>query len=179
MSQDANRFQFTADRGDARLRLDQALVRRVGRDVRLSRTQAQQWIGAGLVALNDRTARRPSQSVQEGTRVVVTFPTGIVRRAAPEGEALPLDVLYEDEHLLAVNKPAGVVVHPTYKHASHTVINAVLWRLRDRVDARPGVLTRLDKDTSGLVLVALSPAVHAAVQAQARAGRVQIGRAHV
>ena len=173
MSHDENRFQFTADRGDARLRLDQALVRRVGRDVRLSRTQAQQWIGAGLVTVGDRTARRPSQSVQEGTRVVVTFPTGMVRRSAPEAEALPLDVLYEDEHLLAVNKPAGTVVHPTYKHTSHTVINAVLWRLRNVSDARPGVLTRLDKDTSGLVLVALSPAVHAALQAEARAGRVR------
>jgi 23S rRNA pseudouridine1911/1915/1917 synthase len=173
MSHDENRFHFTADRGDARLRLDQALVRRVGRDVRLSRTQAQQWIDAGLVALDDRTARRSSQSVPEGTRVVVTFPAGTVRRSAPEAEALPLDVLYEDEHLLAVNKPAGTVVHPTYKHASHTVINAVLWRLRHRPDSRPGVLTRLDKDTSGLVLVALSPAVHAAIQAEARAGRVR------
>ncbi|HEY6509226.1 MAG TPA: RluA family pseudouridine synthase, partial [Vicinamibacterales bacterium] len=173
MSHDANRFQFTADRGDARLRLDQALVRRVGREVRLSRTQAQQWIGAGLVALNDRTARRPSQSVPEGARVVITLPAGTIRRAPPGAEALPLDVLYEDRHLLAVNKPAGVVVHPTYKHGSHTIINAVLWRLRDEPEARPGVLTRLDKDTSGLVLVALSPAVHAAVQAEARAGRVR------
>jgi 23S rRNA pseudouridine1911/1915/1917 synthase len=173
MSHDVNRFQFTADRGDARLRLDQALVRRVGRDVRLSRTQAQQWIGAGLVALDDRPARRSSQSVPEGALVVVTLPADTVRRSAPEAEALPLDVLYEDEHLLAVNKPAGVVVHPTYKHASHTLINAVLWRLRNRPDARPGVLTRLDKDTSGLVLVALSPAVHAGVQAAAGAGRVR------
>lgn len=173
MSRDVNRFQFTADRGDARLRLDQALVRRVGRDVRLSRTQAQQWIGAGLVDLDDRPARRSSQSVPEGARVVVTLPADTVRRSAPEAEALPLDVLYEDEYLLAVNKPAGVVVHPTYKHASHTTINAVLWRLRNRPDARPGVLTRLDKDTSGLVLVALSPAVHAGVQAEASAGRVR------
>ena len=155
------------------MRLDQALVRRMGRDVRLSRTQAQHWIDAGLVALDDRPARRSSQSVAEGTRVVVTFPAGTVRRMAPAAEALPLVVLYEDEYLLALDKPAGVVVHPTYKHTSHTVINAVLWRLRERGDARPGILTRLDKDTSGIVLVALSPAVHAAVQADAKAGRVR------
>ena len=173
MSAQQNRFQFTADRGDARLRLDQALVRRVGRDLKLSRTQAQQWIDAGLVELDGQPARRASQPVADGTVVVVTLPVGAVRRTAPEPEERALEVLFEDEHLLAINKPPGVVVHPTYKHPSQTLLNAVLWRLRDRSGARPGVLTRLDKDTSGLVLVALSPAVHAAVQADARAGRVR------
>lgn len=173
MSEQGNRFQFTADRGDARLRLDQALVRRVGRDLKLSRTQAQQWIDAGLVELDGQPARRASQPLADGTMVVVTLPVDAVRRTPPEPEELPLDVLFEDEHLLAINKPPGVVVHPTYKHPSRTLLNAILWRLRDRRGARPGVLTRLDKDTSGLVLVALSPAVHSAVQADARAGRVR------
>jgi 23S rRNA pseudouridine1911/1915/1917 synthase len=172
MSADGNRFQFTADRGDARLRLDQALVRRVGRDLKLSRTQAQQWIDAGLVELDGQPARRASQTLADGTVVVVTVPDSAVRRTPPEPEELSLDVLFEDEHLLAVNKPPGVVVHPTYRHASKTVLNAVLWRLRDRAGARPGVLTRLDKETSGLVLVALSAAVHATVQGDAHAGRV-------
>ena len=145
-------------------------MRRVGRDVRLSRTQAQQWIGGRPGgAWTAEPARRASQTGAGGRRVVVTLPDGRGRASAPEPEDLPLDVLFEDEHLLAVNKPAGVVVHPTYKHASNTVLNAVLWRLRHRPDARPGVLTRLDKDTSGLVLVALSPAVHAA-RASARPG---------
>ena len=173
MSEHGNRFQFTADRGDARLRLDQALVRRVGRDVKLSRTQAQQWIDAGLVELDGQPARRASQAVAEGTVVIVTVPDGAARRTPPAPEELALDVLFEDEHLLAINKPPGVVVHPTYKHTSKTLLNAVLWRLRDRPAARPGVLTRLDKDTSGLVLVALSPAVHATVQRDAHAGRVR------
>src|SRR5688572_2548329 len=74
MSADGNRFQFTADRGDARLRLDQALVRRVGRDLKLSRTQAQQWIDAGLVELDGQPARRASQTLADGTVVVVTVP---------------------------------------------------------------------------------------------------------
>jgi 23S rRNA pseudouridine1911/1915/1917 synthase len=170
-----SRFQlgFTADRGDARLRLDQALVRRVGREVKLSRTLARRWIEAGLVQIGDRTARRASQPVAEGARVVVALPAGVVRRAAPVPEELKLDVVYEDDHLLVINKPPGVVVHPTYKHASSTILNGVLWRLRGRSGAAPGVVTRLDKDTSGLVLVALSPDVHARVQADARAGRVR------
>ena len=173
MSEHENRVQFIADRGDARLRLDQAVVRRVGRDLKLSRTQAQQWIDAGFVELDGRPARRASQPVADGTVVVVTVPDGTVRRSPPAPEELALEIVYEDEHLLAINKPPGVVVHPTYKHTSKTVLNAVLWRLRDRPSARPGVLTRLDKDTSGLVLVALSPSVHAAVQAAARAGHVR------
>jgi 23S rRNA pseudouridine1911/1915/1917 synthase len=172
MSTDPTRFQFLADRGDAKLRLDQVLVRRLGREMKLSRTRAQQWIGDGLVALDTHLARRSSQSVADGASVVVTLPEGIARRAVPEGEELPLDILYEDEHLLAVNKPPGMVVHPTYKHSSKTLINAVLWHVRQTPRARPGVLTRLDKDTSGLVLVALSPGIHAATQRDARAGHV-------
>jgi 23S rRNA pseudouridine1911/1915/1917 synthase len=164
MSETAPSLQFTADRGDARLRLDQALVRRLGRDVRLSRTRAQQWIGDGRVLLDGLPASRAAQTVLEGMRIEVRPPDDTIRRQAPEPEDLPLDVLYEDDWLLAVNKPAGVVVHPTYRNTSKTLINAVLWRLRNRPSARPGVLTRLDKDTSGLVLVALSPHVHAAVQ---------------
>jgi 23S rRNA pseudouridine1911/1915/1917 synthase len=171
---DDQRFRFTADRGDARLRLDQALVRRAGRELKLSRTLAQQWIEAGVVELDGRVARRASQPVAEGAFIAITVPDGLaaVRRLPPAAEDLPLEVLFEDEHLLALNKPPGVVVHPTYKHGSQTVLNAVLWRVRDRRDAQPGVLTRLDKDTSGVVLVALSPMVHAAVQRAARAGHV-------
>ena len=165
MCEGTQALQFTADRGDARLRLDQALVRRLGREIRLSRTRAQQWIAGGRVLLDGHPATRAAQTVMEGVLVMVHPPDDTTRRQAPEPEDLPLDVLFEDDSLLAVNKPAGIVVHPTYRNTSKTLLNAVLWRLRDRPTARPGVLTRLDKDTSGLVLIALSPAVHAAVQA--------------
>ena len=93
-------------------------------------------------------------------------------RQRPRPEEGPLDVVYEDEWVLAVDKPAGQVVHPTYKHAGGTLLNAVLWRVRDRGDAQPGILTRLDKDTSGLVLIGLTPAVHATMQKTMGAGRV-------
>lgn len=90
----------------------------------------------------------------------------------PVPEPVPLDVLYEDEDLIAVNKPAGMVVHPTYRNVSGTVLNGLLWRFRDRGDVRPGLVSRLDKDTSGVLLVALSPGAHARLQRDAHAGRL-------
>lgn len=93
-------------------------------------------------------------------------------RQRPRPEEGPLTVLYEDDQMLVVDKPAGVVVHPTYKNTSGTLLNAVLWRVRDRDGMQPGILTRLDKDTSGLVVIALTPDVHAIMQKDAAAGRV-------
>jgi 23S rRNA pseudouridine1911/1915/1917 synthase len=86
------------------------------------------------------------------------------RRARPLPEEGPLSIVFEDEWLIVLDKPPGIVVHPTYKNWSGTLLNSVLWRVRDRVGAQPGILTRLDKDTSGLVVMALTPEVHAAMQ---------------
>jgi RluA family pseudouridine synthase len=74
---------------------------------------------------------------------------------------------------MAIDKPPGVVVHPSYKQLSGTLLNAVLWRLRDRPDVKPGILTRLDKDTSGLVVIALAAEVHAAMQRDAAGGHIR------
>ncbi len=173
MADAPDRFRFTADRGDARLRLDQVLVRRLSDAVRLSRTTARQWIDAGAVTVDGRPARRASTTVRDGAIVEVALPDSAVRRTAPEAQEGPLAVLHEDDALLAVDKPPGLVVHPTYKQTDHTLLNALIWRLRDRPDLRPSILTRLDKDTSGLVLVALTSAVHATVQRDAAAGLVR------
>lgn len=166
-------IHFTADRGDARLRLDQVLVRRVTQVSGMSRSRAQRWITEGLVSVDRTPAGRASMHVREGTAVEVALPlrSRVRERATPE--PVPLDVLYEDDALLAVNKPAGMVVHPSFRNQSGTLLNGVLWRVRDKKDIRPGLVSRLDKDTSGVVVVALSPGVHARLQQDARAAGVR------
>lgn len=95
------------------------------------------------------------------------------RRPPPEPEPLDISILYEDESLMAIDKAPGMVVHPTYRNWSGTLLNGILWHLRARADVSPHLITRLDKDTSGVVLIALTPAIHAHVQRDATAGRVR------
>ena len=97
----------------------------------------------------------------------------IDRRPRPEPEPLALRIVYEDDWLIAVDKPPGMVVHPTYRNWTGTLLNGLLWHVRDRPGIRPSVLTRLDKNTSGLVLAATTPDVQATVQRDAAAGRVR------
>ena len=92
-------------------------------------------------------------------------------RRRPQPEEGPLDIIHEDEYLMVLNKPAGIVVHPTYKNTSGTLLNAVLWRFRERADTQPGILTRLDKGTSGVVVIGLTASAHATLQRDATAGR--------
>ncbi len=148
------------------------LVRRITAVSGMSRAQAQRWIADGLVSVDRARAARASVHVREGAAVEVTLPASSRLREEPRPEALPLDILYEDDDLMAVNKPAGMVVHPSFRNVSGTVLNAVLWRLRDRPDVRPGLVSRLDKDTSGVLLIALSRGAHARMQRDAKAGRV-------
>ena len=93
-------------------------------------------------------------------------------RRRPLPEEGPLSIVFEDEWIIVLDKPPGIVVHPTYKNWSGTLLNSVLWRMRERADAQPGILTRLDKDTSGLVVMALTPEVHAAMQRDQAARRI-------
>ena len=173
MPDDAGWIRFVADRGDARLRLDQAIVRRAGEITRMSRARAQAWIGAGAVAVDGVRAARASMHVRQGAVVEIDLPESAARRARPEAQELALQVLYEDDHLLAVNKPSGQVAHPSYKNAAGTLLNAVLWHVRNRAGAQPGIVSRLDKGTSGVLLVALAPGVHAGLQREAAAGRMR------
>ena len=154
--------RFTADRGDERLRLDQAVMRRLADEPGLSRTRVQRWLDAGLIAVNGVVGRRASSSLRHGDEVVVTLPKSRVRKVhAPE--ALDVPVLYEDEWLVVVSKPAGMVSHPTGRLQSGTLFNALLHQARawDDATSRPGLVHRLDRDTSGVLLVAKSRAVHA------------------
>jgi len=173
MPEHGRRFQFIADRGDSRLRLDQVLVRRVTAVTHMSRSVAQKWIEAAAVLVDGRAARRPSDRVREHSTIIVEFPPDTLLRSVPGPEPGSLDVLYEDDVLIAINKPPGVVVHPSYKQLSGTLLNTVLWHVRERNGARPGILTRLDKDTSGVVIVAFAEGAHAAMQRDAAAGRIR------
>ena len=93
-------------------------------------------------------------------------------RRRPQPEALDLAIIHEDDSIIVIDKPPGMVVHPTYRNASGTLLNGLLWHVRGRDGIVPSIITRLDKNTSGLVLVALTPEVHARVQRDGEAGRV-------
>jgi 23S rRNA pseudouridine1911/1915/1917 synthase len=142
-------------------------MRRVTDVTRMSRSRAQAWIETGAVVVDGARASRPAARVREGATVEIALPDSVEQRVRPAPEDRALAILYEDDQLLAINKPAGIVVHPSYKNASGTMLNAVLGRLRGRSDARPGIVTRLDKETSGVLLVALAPGVHARLQRRA------------
>src|SRR3954468_5727906 len=156
--------ELIADRGDAGRRLDLVLSRHLSDVTVATRTRIQRWIADGLVAVNGSSSRRVSRRVAAGDTVSVALPAD-ARRAVMLPESTPLVVLFEDEHLLVVDKPAGVVCHPTHAHGTGTLMNALLWQGRDwPAPQRPSLVGRLDKWTSGLVLVAKTGAVHAALQ---------------
>nr|HID14280.1 RluA family pseudouridine synthase [Anaerolineae bacterium] len=153
---------FTVELGGERL--DKAIAAHVPD---LSRAMAQRLIKTGGVTVNGWPSK-PSYRVQVGDEVVVRIPAEMPEQVVPED--IPLDIIYEDESLLVVNKPAGMVVHPAHGHTSGTLVNAVLARCPRVVDVggpeRAGIVHRLDKDTSGLILVAKDEATRAALQWQ-------------
>ena len=160
------------DRGDIGLRLDLVLLRHLGHEPGVSRARIQKWITAGRVTVNGAPAPRIAWRVAEGDRLTLDA-REIRTRAKPRAEEMPLDVLFEDAHLIALNKPAGVVVHPSYKHTAGTLINALLWHAaRWPSGDAPALLTRLDKLTSGVLLVAKRREVVAALQREMKAERI-------
>lgn len=152
------------DRGDHGVRVDRVLLRHLRDERAISRNRIQKWIDAGDVLVNGTPPSRAAWRVQAGDEVRVKV-EHLQPRTGPAAQAMDLDVLYEDGDLLALNKPAGLVVHPSYKNTGGTLMNGVLERAKAWPDgSRPGLLGRLDKDTSGVVVVAKRPAVHAALQ---------------
>ncbi len=133
----------------------------------LSRMQVQRLIKVGLATVNGRPAK-PAYRVEPGDRIAVRLPEESEPTVQPE--PIPLQIIYEDEHLLAVDKPAGMVVHPAAGHTTGTLVNALLAYCPQVANVggvdRAGIVHRLDKDTSGLLLVAKDPETHAALQRQ-------------
>ncbi len=144
---------------DAGLRLDRVVANRCPQ---LSRTRVQELIAGGLVLLNGKSAK-DSHKVHEGDAIeVVPKPRPALRA---EAEAIPLDTLYEDEDFIAINKPAGMTVHAGAGNSHGTLVNALLGRGQSLSQSgdplRPGIVHRLDKETSGILLVAKNDFAHA------------------
>jgi 23S rRNA pseudouridine1911/1915/1917 synthase len=154
----------TADRGDAGLRLDLVLRRHLTGVRAATRTRVQAWIEDGRVTVNGISVRRVAARAALGDVVTVMVPDA-APTPAMAAEDVRVDVLYEDDYLLAFDKPAGIVVHPSCRHAEGTMLNALLWHARGWPAAqRPSLVSRLDKLTSGVVVVAKTGPLHAALQ---------------
>ncbi len=135
-----------------------------------SRSRLQALIREGCVMVGGRQARKTGQAISPGDVVEVDLPP--VRSAGLIPESIPLDVIYESEDVLAVSKPAGMVVHPAAGHDTGTLVHAALAHAPDIAgiggELRPGVVHRLDKDTSGLILLAKNDRAHRFLQEQFR-----------
>lgn len=153
-------------------RLDKFLV---GQLQEFSRSRIQGLIEDGFVDVNGRAAKKAGQTLESGHRVTVRIPPPA--RTALAAEEIALNIIFENENLLIVDKPAGMVVHPAAGHSSGTLVNAVLGYAPGIEgiggEERPGVVHRLDKETSGLILLAKNERAHRWLQDQFRLRRVE------
>lgn len=153
-------------------RLDHFLVERLPE---FSRSRLQGLIKDGFVSVDGIQAKKAGQTLDSGSKVEVRIPPPVP--ANLEGEDIPLDIIFENEDLLVVNKPAGMVVHPAAGHDTGTLVHAVLGYAPDIEgiggEERPGVVHRLDKETSGLILLAKNDRAHRWLQDQFRLRKVE------
>lgn len=157
----SQRHTFTINDEQAGMRLDQVVAQTVGA---LSRTRVQKLIASGDVCVNDGAANA-SYSVSAGDVISVLEPPPV--DAAPKAQDIPLDVVFEDDDLLVINKAAGMAVHPGKGVPDGTLVNALLGRPHSVSSIggvmRPGIVHRLDKDTTGLLIVAKTDSAHLAL----------------
>jgi len=150
------------DRGE---RIDKFITESLEEDV--SRTQVQQWIKDGHLTVNGATVKA-NYKIAEGDRLLLTIPEPEELNLEPE--PIPLEVVYEDSDVIVVNKPRGLVVHPAPGHYSGTLVNALLYHCNDLSGIngvmRPGIVHRIDKDTSGLLMAAKNDLAHVSLAAQ-------------
>jgi 23S rRNA pseudouridine1911/1915/1917 synthase len=147
-------------------RLDRVLARAWSD---LSRSRLQTLIRDGCVRVNGETARDPSARPAAGAHIALLLPPAVP--AEPEAEAIALNVVYEDDDVIVIDKPAGLVVHPAAGHERGTLVNALIAHCGDSLSGiggvrRPGIVHRLDKDTSGLMVIAKNDRAHQSLAAQ-------------
>jgi 23S rRNA pseudouridine1911/1915/1917 synthase len=156
----------TIAEAEAGERLDRVLATRVAE---LSRSRLKALILAGDVAIGERTIRDPGHRVNAADEILVAVPPP--EDAKPQAEAIALDVVYEDDDIIVIDKPCGLVVHPAAGHGAGTLVNALIAHCGDSLSGiggvkRPGIVHRLDKDTTGLMVVAKTDRAHRALAAQ-------------
>lgn len=135
----------------------------------VTRSQADKWLHAGLVTVNGRPAKA-SYKVAADDQIVIAAPEPTVLSAKPQN--IPLDIVYEDDDVLVVNKPQGMVVHPAPGHPDGTLVNGLMYHTTlSPINGvlRPGIVHRIDKDTSGLLMVAKTATAHQSLAAQLKA----------
>jgi len=147
-------YRFKADPGQSLLRIDKFLSDRLENS---SRTRIQNAANAGNILVNNNTVK-PSYKIKPGDIVQVVLPTP-PREIELIPENIPLNIVYEDDDVLVVNKEPGMVVHPAYGNYTGTLVNALMWHFRDLPlfntgESRPGLVHRLDKNTSGILVIA-------------------------
>jgi 23S rRNA pseudouridine1911/1915/1917 synthase len=168
----ASFYEFTVGPDDAGERLDVWLV---GRGLPISRSQIRRRIEAGEVTIGGRVPR-PAAKLRAGERIEIRPAPPAPVEDLPEN--IPLDILYEDAQLIVVNKRAGMVVHPATSHQGGTLVNALLWHCGESLggvggERRPGIVHRLDKDTSGVLVVAKDEPTLVALQARFHAHELE------
>jgi 23S rRNA pseudouridine1911/1915/1917 synthase len=166
MTDRVRRTQHNVSAADKGERLDRYLARSASG---LSRSRLKALILAGEVTIDGTTIRDPGHRVNFGDMIVVTIPPD--EPAAPQGEDIPLVVVYEDGDLIVIDKPKGLVVHPAAGNRTGTLVNALISHCGASLSGiggvkRPGIVHRLDKDTTGLLVVAKSDTAHRALAAQ-------------
>ncbi len=167
----SQRCQFIVQSGDEN-RLDKFLARQLPGQ---SRSRLQAIIKDGGVTVNETVATKSGLALLTGDKVSICIPEVVPVNLEPE--SIPLDIVFENEHLVIINKPAGMVVHPAPGHASGTLVHAALGNFGDLQgiggEVRPGIVHRLDKDTSGLIIVAKNEKAHRWLQEQFRLRKVK------
>lgn len=168
MSEQLLRFDFV---DESSLRLDKFLVRCMPE---LSRTRLQNLIKDGFIRVDGILAYKGGQDIVSGQVVEVRIPPP--KPSGLDGEAIPLNIVFENKDVLVINKPAGLVVHPAVGHTHGTLVHGVLGYDPDLEgvggEQRPGIVHRLDKDTSGLIIVAKNDQAHIMLQEQFRLRQV-------
>lgn len=171
MPLEEKKFEIIVPEDKKKERLDKYLANSLPS---VTRARLKRLIDEEMITVNG-SKQKAGYIIRPGEKIVVTFPP--MRTAGLEPENIPLDIVYEDESLLVVNKPAGMVVHPAFSNWSGTLVNALLYHCKSLSDVggdtRPGLVHRLDKETSGLLVIAKDDVAHVKLARQLSARKME------